>query len=186
MALISTPVLVLLIVLAVLLVAVVVLYIIASKAQKKSDEQRELMEGQSQIMSFYVIDKARVKLSEAGFPKIVLEQTPKYLRRSKVPILKVKVGQRVMTLMADQEVYNTILPKQEVKAKQLTPQQVTQQKLREQETKPKDKISPPLRMAMLFCWIYCVILPDRVAPRTSRQAHRTAMITNTTSISSSE
>lgn len=117
MALISTPVLVLLIVLAVLLVAVVVLYIIASKAQKKSDEQRELMEGQSQIMSFYVIDKAKVKLSEAGFPKLVLEQTPKYLRRSKVPILKVKVGQRVMTLMADQEVYNTILPKQEVKAK---------------------------------------------------------------------
>ena len=30
--------------------------------------------------------------------------------------------------------------KQEVKAKQLTPQQVTQQKLREQETKPKDNI----------------------------------------------
>jgi uncharacterized membrane protein YcaP (DUF421 family) len=87
MALISTPVLVLLIVLAVLLVAVVVLYIIASKAQKKSDEQRELMEGQSQIMSFYVIDKARVKLSEAGFPKIVLEQTPKYLRRSSLSLL---------------------------------------------------------------------------------------------------
>ena len=76
---------ILLIVIAVLLVLLVVLYIFGRKAEKKADSQRKTMEGQSQMMSFYVIDKKKMKLSEAGFPKIVVEQTPKYLRRAKVP-----------------------------------------------------------------------------------------------------
>lgn len=107
---------ILLIVIAVLLVLLVVLYIFGRKAEKKADSQRKTMEGQSQMMSFYVIDKKKMKLSEAGFPKIVVEQTPKYLRRAKVPILKVKVGPKVMSLMCDGTVFDSILPKQEVKA----------------------------------------------------------------------
>ena len=108
---------IILIVLAILVVALVVLYIVANKAQKKSLDQKEMMEGSAQTMSFYIIDKKRVKLKDAGFPKIVLEQTPKYLRGSKVPILKVKVGPKVMSLMADYDVYKSVLPKQEVKAR---------------------------------------------------------------------
>ncbi|MBQ4069260.1 MAG: hypothetical protein IJC76_08415 [Lachnospiraceae bacterium] len=107
---------VMLIILAILVVAIIVLYILGKKAEKKQAEQKELMEQSSQTMSFYVIDKKRVKLKEAGLPKIVLEQTPKYLRRAKLPIIKVKVGPRVMSLVCEEEVFKTILPKQEVKA----------------------------------------------------------------------
>lgn len=107
---------ILLIVIAILAVLLIALFIIGRKAEKKSAEQREMMESQSQSMSFYVIDKKKVKLSEAGFPKIVLEQTPKYLRRTKMPVLKVKVGPRVMSLMCDPKIFDSILPKQEVKA----------------------------------------------------------------------
>lgn len=107
---------ILLVVIVVLLVLLIVLYVLGRKAEKKAESQRSSMEGQSQTMSFYIIDKRKMKLTEAGFPKIVVEQTPKYLRRAKVPIVKVKVGPKVMSLMCDSKVYDTILPKQEVKA----------------------------------------------------------------------
>ena len=48
-----------------------------------------------------IIDKKKMKLKDANLPKMVLEQTPKYLRGSKMPIVKAKIGPRIMTLMAD-------------------------------------------------------------------------------------
>ena len=57
-----------------------------------------------------------MKLKEANLPKVVLEQTPKYLRNTKLPIVKAKVGPRIMTLIADAKVYNDIPVKTEVKA----------------------------------------------------------------------
>lgn len=108
---------VMLIILAVLVVAVLALFFLGRKAEKKSAEQRELAEQSSQTMSFYVIDKKRVKIKDAALPKVVLEQTPKYLRRAKLPIIKVKVGPKVMSLICDEPVFATILPKQEVRAK---------------------------------------------------------------------
>ena len=59
----------------------------------------------------------RMKFRDANLPKIVMEQTPKYARRVKLPILKVKVGPRVMSLICDPKVFDTLAPKQEVKAK---------------------------------------------------------------------
>lgn len=112
----STALKVVLIVVAVLIVLLVVLYILGRKAEKKADSQRATIESQAQTMSFYVIDKKKMKITEAGLPKIVIEQTPKYLRRAKIPILKVKVGPKVMSLICEDKVFATILPKQEVKA----------------------------------------------------------------------
>lgn len=112
----NTALTVILIVLAVIAVLMVILYVLGKKAEKKSEAQRETMEAQSQTMSFYVIDKKRMKLTEAGLPKMVTEQTPKYLRWTKLPIIKVKVGPRVMSLICDEKIYSSILPKQEVKA----------------------------------------------------------------------
>ena len=63
-----------------------------------------------------IIDKGRVRLRDAGFPPIVVENTPKYLRRSKVPVVKAKVGPKVMTLMCDAQIYPIIPVKKEVKA----------------------------------------------------------------------
>ena len=63
-----------------------------------------------------VIDKKIMKLKEAGLPQAVLDQTPKYLRRSKVPIVKAKVGPRIMILMCDPKIFDLIPVKKEVKA----------------------------------------------------------------------
>lgn len=112
----STALTVILIILAVIAVLLIVLYVLGRKAEKKSESQRATMEAQSQTMSFYVIDKKRMKITEAGLPKMVTEQTPKYLRWTKLPIIKVKVGPRVMSLICDEKIYSSILPKQEVKA----------------------------------------------------------------------
>ena len=57
-----------------------------------------------------------MKLKEAGLPDIVNENPPKYLRRSKVPVVKAKVGPKVMSLIADESVFDYIPIKKEVKA----------------------------------------------------------------------
>lgn len=70
----------------------------------------------AQQVNILVIDKGKMKLKDAGFPSVVLENTPKYLRRSKVPVVKAKVGPKIMTLMCDASIYDLIPVKKEVKA----------------------------------------------------------------------
>lgn len=107
---------VLLVILVVLIVACIALYFLGKKAEKKQAEQQEQLDAVKQTVSMLIIDKGRIRLKDAGFPPIVLENTPKYLRRSKVPVVKAKVGPKVMTLMCDAQVYPTIPVKKEVKA----------------------------------------------------------------------
>ncbi len=107
---------VLLVVVAVLIAAVVALYIYGSKMQKKSEAAQETMMAGAQTYSILVIDKKMMKLKEAGFPKIVLDQTPKYLRGSKVPVVKAKIGPKVTTLMCDAKIFDLIPVKKEIKA----------------------------------------------------------------------
>jgi hypothetical protein len=112
----KTAIIISLIALAVLVIVFVILYFLGKRAEKKQDEQKAAMEAAAQTMSFYIIDKKKMKIKESGLPKIVLEQTPKYLRFTKLPILKVKVGAKVMSLICDSKLYPQLLPKQEVKA----------------------------------------------------------------------
>ena len=107
---------VLLVILAVLIVAFIVLAVIGSKLKKKQDAQQEQIEAAKQTMSMLVIDKKKMKLKDAGLPKMVLEQTPKYLRGTKTPVVKAKIGPRVMTLMCDPKVFDQIPVKAEIKA----------------------------------------------------------------------
>ena len=107
---------VLLAILVVLIIACIALYFLGKRAEKKQAEQQEQLDAVKQTVSMLVIDKGRIRLKDAGFPPIVLENTPKYLRRSKVPVVKAKVGPKVMTLMCDAQVYPTIPVKKEVKA----------------------------------------------------------------------
>ena len=62
-----------------------------------------------------VIDKKKMKLKAAGLPPVVVEQTPKYLRGSRVPIVKAKVGPKIMSMMCDTKVFDQIPIKKEVK-----------------------------------------------------------------------
>lgn len=104
-------------VIAVLLViALVVLYFLGKRLQKKQDEQQKAMDEVAQQINLYIIDAKRMKAVDANLPKIVTEQIPKYMKRAKLPIVKAKVGPRVMSLICDAKVFDTIAPKQEVKA----------------------------------------------------------------------
>lgn len=110
------PLIIMLVILAILIIAVIVLYIMGKRAEKKQAAQKEQMDAIAQTLSILVIDKAKMRLRDAGFPSAVLENTPKYLRRTKVPVVKAKIGPKIMTLMCDAQVYPLIPVKKEVKA----------------------------------------------------------------------
>lgn len=112
----STATIVMIIVIVVLIAACIALYFFGKKAEKRQAEQQEQMEAAAQTVSMLVIDKKKMKLKEAGLPAVVLENTPKYLRRTKVPVVKAKVGPRIMTLMCDSKVFDVIPVKKEIKA----------------------------------------------------------------------
>ena len=111
----SKVTIVLLVILAILIIACIVLYFLGKKAEKKQAEQQEQLDAVKQTVSMLIIDKGRVRLRDAGFPPIVVENTPKYLRRSKVPVVKAKVGPKVMTLMCDVKVFEVLPVKKEAK-----------------------------------------------------------------------
>lgn len=100
----------------VLIAAVVVLYFLGKKAQKKQAEQQEMLEANKQTVSMLVIDKKRMKLREAGLPQVILDQTPKLMRGSKLPIIKAKVGPQIMSLICDEKIFDSVPVKKEVKA----------------------------------------------------------------------
>ena len=111
-----TWLIVILIILAVLVVALGALMFVGNKLRKKQEAQQVQIDESKQVISMLIIDKKRMKLKEANLPKIVVEQTPRYLRNSKLPIVKAKVGAKVMTLIADAKIFDQIPVKAEVKA----------------------------------------------------------------------
>lgn len=112
----STALKVLLIILIILVIALIVLYFVGRKLQKKQTAQQEQMEAAKQTVSMLIIDKKRLPVKESGLPQIVIDQTPKMMRRSKLPIVKAKVGPRIMTLVSDAAIFDSIPVKKEVKA----------------------------------------------------------------------
>ena len=99
----------------VLIAVMVVLYFVGKKMQKRQDESQAQMQAASQTATILVIDKKRMKLKDAGLPKMVLDNTPKYLRGSKVPIVKAKIGPKVMSLMCDEKIFPVLPVKKELK-----------------------------------------------------------------------
>ncbi len=112
----STFLIVLLIILVILVIALIVLYFVGKRLQKRQDEQQVQMEAAKQTISLLVIDKKMMPLKQAGLPQAVLESTPKLMRRSKLPIVKARVGGKMMNLVADAKVFEKIPVKKEVKA----------------------------------------------------------------------
>lgn len=112
----STVSIVLLVILAILIIVVVALYFFGKKAQKKQSEQQEQIDAMKQTISMLVIDKKRMKLKDAGLPQMIVEQTPKLLRGSKLPVVKAKVGPQIMTLICEESIFDAVPVKKEVKA----------------------------------------------------------------------
>ncbi|MCH5255308.1 MAG: hypothetical protein J1F41_10325 [Lachnospiraceae bacterium] len=112
----STWAIVLLSILAVLVIGIVILYFVGRKMQKKQEESQAQIDAMKQTVSMLIIDKKRMKLKDAGLPQAVLDQTPKLLRNSKLPIVKAKIGPQIMSLISDEKIFDSIPVKKEVKA----------------------------------------------------------------------
>ena len=107
---------ILLIILGIMIGVLIVLYILGKRAQKKQEAAREQMEQQKQRVDLLVIDKKKVKLKNSGLPQSAIDQAGRMAKNSKVPVVKCKIGPRIMTLIADGEVFDAIPVKKEVKA----------------------------------------------------------------------
>ena len=112
----STVTIVLLVILVILIAAVSLLYYFGKKAQTKQAAQQEQMEAMKQTVSMLIIDKKKLRMKDSGLPQMVIDQTPKLMRRSKLPIVKAKVGPKISILIADEKVFDLIPVKKEIKA----------------------------------------------------------------------
>lgn len=103
------------VILALFAITMVVLYFLGKKAQKKQEQQQEMLQANKQTISMLIIDKKRMKIKESGLPQAVIDQTPKMMRGSKLPIIKAKVGPQIMSLICDEKIFDSIPVKKEVK-----------------------------------------------------------------------
>ena len=106
---------VMIIVLVILIGLLVFLTIYGRKLEKQSNEAKQQMDANKQTVSALIIDKKMKKMKESGLPPMVIEQVPKYMLGRKVPVVKVKIGPRVMTMLADNSVFEVLPLKTECK-----------------------------------------------------------------------
>ena len=86
------------------------------RAEAKQAEQTSQIEQYKQQVNMMVIDKKMMRLKETDLPDVVKNETPWYGKLFKLPVVKAKIGPRIMTLIADKEVFEVIPLKKEVKA----------------------------------------------------------------------
>ncbi len=101
---------------AVCVAMAIVLYVFAKRSEKKRNEQQAAIDQMAQRCTMLIIDKKKMRMKEAGLPQQVIDETPWFARRAKVPVVKVKVGPKIMTMIADNEIFDSIPVKKEVKA----------------------------------------------------------------------
>ena len=93
-----------------------VLYFVGRKMQAKQEDQRAQLDQMAQTVNMLVIDKKRMKIMEAGFPKMVTDNIPKRAKMSKVPVVKAKVGPKITPLLCDEAIFDDVPVKAEIKA----------------------------------------------------------------------
>ncbi len=112
----SSWLIVLIVVVVVLVGALVALYFFGKKMEKKKAEQDAQMAAVAQTVTMLIIDKKKMRFDEAGMPQNIIDQTPKRYRRAKLPIVKAKVGPKIMSFICDAAIFDDIPVKKEVKA----------------------------------------------------------------------
>ena len=93
----------------VILVLGIGLYFLNSWAGKKQAAQSELVAQHKQTVSLYVIDKKKDKIENANLPKAMTDQVPRLGRMFKMPLVKVKIGPQITTMICEEATFN-ILP----------------------------------------------------------------------------
>jgi len=97
-----------------LLVLGVTVYFLNSWAGKKTAAQNEMVAQHKQSVSIYVIDKKKDRISNANMPKAMAEQVPRLGRMMKVPLVKVKIGPQIMTMICESETFKVLPVKKTV------------------------------------------------------------------------
>ena len=95
---------------------IIALYLFGKRNEKKAADAQEQIDAAAQTVSMLVIDKRKMKIKESGLPGMVYDEMPKLIRWRKFPIVKAKVGPRIMTFIADPKVFEVIPVKKEIKA----------------------------------------------------------------------
>lgn len=104
----STILTILVIVLIIAIILLAVLYFYGRRLQDRNLEAERTLESFTQTMPMLVIDKKRMRLKDAPFPKEVFEKTPFYAKWMKICVVQVKLGPRVVNLICDKNVYDQI------------------------------------------------------------------------------
>lgn len=106
---------VLIVILVIVVIILAALYFFGRKLEKRQAEQQTMMEAAKQVVSILVIDKKKLRVKQSGLPKMVIDQTPWYMRWAKLSIVKAKVGPKVLTLIAEDKAYLQLPVKTEAK-----------------------------------------------------------------------
>ena len=106
---------VVLVILVILIAILGILYYLGRKMEKRQVEQQSAIDAAKQVVTLMAIDKKKLKLKDAGLPAMVYEQTPWYAKRAKIPVVKAKIGPRIMTMIADEKVFLQLPLKTEAK-----------------------------------------------------------------------
>ncbi len=96
---------------------ILIFYLLGKRNMKKRDEQQAAIDQAAQWANMLIIDKKKMKLKNSGLPDQVINETPWFARRAKAPIVKAKIGPKIVTLIADNEIFDQIPVKKEVKGR---------------------------------------------------------------------
>lgn len=91
------------------------LYFLGSKLQKKQNESQQMIQQNRQTVSAMIIDKKKIKITESNLPKQAIDSVPRYMKLRKLPMVKVKIGPQILTLLCDGKVFENIPLKKMVK-----------------------------------------------------------------------
>ena len=100
---------------AVVLAVFLFMYFMGKRLQKRQDENEEIIRSAAQVYSVLVIDKRKMKITESGLPEQALQEVKWYQKIRKVPVIKVKVQNRIVNVLADDQVYEALPIKCEAK-----------------------------------------------------------------------
>jgi len=106
---------VLLIIVIVAAIVLGIMYYFGRKMEKRQVEQQSMIDAAKQTVTIMAIDKKKMKLSETGMPKEAIDAVPWYAKRMKVPVVKVKIGPKIMTMIAEEKAYLQLPLKTEAK-----------------------------------------------------------------------
>ena len=96
------------------IIVAAVFYFLNKWAGKKNAQQQDMVNQHKQTTSIFVIDKKKEKITTAHFSQAIIDQMPRMAKMMKTPLVKVKVGPQIMTMLCDEAVFAALPVKKTV------------------------------------------------------------------------